>query len=325
MCLLALVASWLLLFGPLLDQAAATRAQAEQVRDQNEALRASVDALRADFAHLAEYESELTALDAAVPSRATLTDLTRELAAAATAAGVTIVGMDVSTAVALTGEPVAPPAAAEGAASDTAATTDPAAPAAPAAPPAGAAPVAPPVPGMVAIPLSIDVVGSVEPARAFLAAVQTALDRQLLVTTLAVKALEESDPTDRMPATAVGDVEVTVGALAYVLPRSDSEPTEDGVPLPGGSGANPFVPSVEAPAPVPPDPAQSVADAVAAAIAEASATAEAAAAERAAAAAAAAAATQAASSTPPAATTTSTTPGVEVDADAAPADPPSGG
>jgi hypothetical protein len=196
-----------------------------------------------------------------------------------------------------------------------AAATDPTGAAVTATAPSGTS-TPPPVDGMVAIPLTVSVVGSVEPVREFLTQVQTGLQRQLLVTTLAVQALEESDGGNRLPAAALGDVEVTIGAYAYVVPTEETgtavEPPVTGATLPASSGRSPFSPSVEAPAPAAPDPARSVADAVAEAIAQASAqaaaqaqalaeaqAAAAAAQEQAQAAASEAAAAKAAASTPP--------------------------
>jgi Tfp pilus assembly protein PilO len=343
-CLLALVASWLLVLGPMLDEAAATREQAAGVRAGNEALQASLEALRAESQRLPEYETELAALRLQMPDEARLAELTREISAAAAGAGVTVVALDVSAAVRLTGAQAAAPtdgstgatdtatdtaptdtaatdnAATDTAASDTAVAADTAASTATdaAAAPRGPAP-APPVPGMVAIPLAVKVVGSVEPVRAFLTTLQTGLQRQLLVSTLGVLALEESQGDESRPASQVGDVEATIGAYAYVLPPDEqtaaegttAEGTASSGSMPATSGGSPFSPSVEAPAPAPVDPAQSMADAVAAAIAEANAQAQAQAAANAqaqaeavasAAAAAAAAATQAATGVPQAVT-----------------------
>ncbi len=344
-CVLALVASWLLVLGPMLDEAAATREQAAGVRAGNEALQASLETLRAESQRLPEYETELAALRLQMPDEARLAELTREISSAAAGAGVTVVALDVSAAVRLTGAQAAAPtdgstgatdtatdtaptdtaatdnAATDTAASDTAVAADTAASTATdaAAAPRGPAP-APPVPGMVAIPLAVKVVGSVEPDRAFLTTLHTGLQRQLLVSTLGVLALEESQGDESRPASQVGDVEATIGAYAYVLPPDEGtaaeaaaaeDATASSGSMPATSGGSPFSPSVEAPAPAPVDPAQSMADAVAAAIAEANAQTQAQAAANAqaqaeavasAAAAAAAAATQAATGVPQAVT-----------------------
>jgi hypothetical protein len=325
-CVLALVASWLLLLGPMLDGAQAIRDQAAQLDAGNDALRASVEALRDDFAHLDQYSTELAALRSQLPSEARLSDLTREVAAAATTAGVTVVGLDVAAAVTVDSEAIAAAGEAAAAAA-TAAGTAAATPAGgdAAAATAGAAATAtvpsgtvtpPPVEGMIAVPLTITVAGSVEPARAFLTQLQTGLQRQLLVTTLSVQALEEAQEGTRLPATALGDVEVTIGAYAYVVPTDETgtaaEPPVAGATLPAAPGTSPFSPSVEAPAPQAPDPAKSVADAVAEAItqanAQAAAQAEAAAQAQAAAAAAQAQAAAAAEAMLPADGTSTTLP-----------------
>jgi hypothetical protein len=103
---------------------------------------------------------------------------------------------------------------------------------------------------MLAIPLSVAVQGPVDAVRAFLARIQTGLQRQLLVTTLSVAALEESAGDGARPASEAGDVRATAGALAWVLPveadaaggagdvpAGTGPAAGGGLPQPSGAGA----------------------------------------------------------------------------------------
>ncbi len=326
LCLAGLVGAWLLLLGPMLDAAAATRAQADGVRDQNAALTARLDALATEFEGIDAYRAELAALRLQLPDDADLSALSREIDSAADRSGVSLVGVEVADSVDLT-------AAASGAA--TASTTvvapvdpevpgsdDPSSEAAATAA-TGASVTAPPVEGMIAIPLTTTVAGSVDAVRAFLGELQTGLQRQVLVTSLGVSALEPSTGEDGTRPAAAGDVEAVVGAFAYVLPGADGAAagattgTEPAGALPVAPGKSPFVPAAAGPAigpdPNSPDAATAAVDAVTTAIearlaeataaATAVATAQAAQAEAQAAAAAAAASAQAAAAAVPSTTT----------------------
>ena len=245
-CVAVLIGSWLLVLGPRLDAAAATRTQAAEVHTQNQTLRAQVDALKADYAHLDEYRAELAALRTAIPDDVWLTDLTRQIDAAAAHAGVTVLGVAVEPAAALTGVPAAAPAdpaAAEAPAPDTDA-AEPAATGTVAAAPATAAPAAP-VPGMVAIPLNVRVIGGVDAVRGFMSELQTGLARHVLITTLNVAALDDSEGDETRPSTVRGDIIATIGALTYVLqPDGGPAPRADvnADLMPDAAGAGGFTP-----------------------------------------------------------------------------------
>jgi hypothetical protein len=337
LCLAGLVGAWLLLLGPMLDAAAATRDQAAQVRAQNAALTGRLTALATEFEGIEDYRAELAALRLQLPDDADLTALGREIDAAADRTGVTLVGVEVADAVDMT-------AAASGAATGAAAVTAPVDPEVPgsddpsseaaAATAATGTPVsAPPVAGMIAIPLTTTVDGSVDAVRAFLGELQTGLQRQVLVTTLGVSALEPSTGENGTRPAATGDIEAVVGAFAYVLPVTTADGagttaadgaaattgTEPAGALPVAPGRSPFVPTTSGPAvgqdPNSPDAAtaavESVTTAIEARLAEATAAAAAAATAQAAQAQAQAAAAAAAA----AAAVPSTTTATEVGAD----------
>ena len=267
-CVAGLVGSWLLLLGPMLDDAAATRAQADGVRLQNSALEGRLDALRAEFDRIGEYRAQLGALRVQVPDDAQLTALSDELDAAADDAGVTLVGIEAADSIALTG--AVPAGSAPSPTEETPAAADPADPADATAsgatvtdttdttgttgttdgtvdPSLGAATVdaaVPPVDGMVAIPLTVTVAGSFEEVRAFLVDLQTELDRRLLVSALNIVALEASSGENGARAADEGDIEVDIGALAFVLlGDADATVVPDGGAPAADAGSDPFTSS----------------------------------------------------------------------------------
>jgi hypothetical protein len=260
-CVLVLTGSWLLLVSPMLAAAAEKRDGAAVAREQNVVLAAQLDRLRAEHENLAAYQSELGELRLAIPGEAELADLGRQLDRAADAAGVTLVtyssepAVDGAAVVAAGAAPAqaqaaqaeaaqteaaqaeaAPaegvPAEAAPAAQDVAASSGSAADGSPAAPAAG---------GLQAVPLAIVVAGSVDAVRAFLTDLQTGIDRQVLVRTVAATALEPGTGTGSQPPAVAGDVSVTVTGYAFVLP----EQTAASGPVAGADEAKPL------PAPAP--------------------------------------------------------------------------
>ncbi|WP_129338931.1 hypothetical protein [Cellulomonas endophytica] len=245
-CLGALVGSWLLVLGPMMDAAAATHDRADDVRAQNAVLAGRLDEVATEFAGIDGLRAQLAELRLQLPADAALTALSREVAAAASGAGVTLVAVEVADAVDLAGGP------------GTTSTSVPVDPTVPGSDDAGsegsggevattATAVAAAVPaGRVAVPVTTTVEGSVDGVRAFVRALQTGLERQLLVTSLGVSALEPSGGEDGAPAAAAGDIRAVVGTWAFVLPATGAEavpapPVVTG-PLPETPGRSVFLP-----------------------------------------------------------------------------------
>ncbi len=258
-CVLVLTGSWLLLVSPMLAAAAEKRDGAAVAREQNVLLAAQLDRLRAEHENLAAYQSELGELRLAIPGEAELADLGRQLDRAADASGVTLVTYSSEPAVdgaAVVAAGAAPAQAAQAQAAQTEAAGTEAAPAegvpaeaAPAAQDVAASsgsaadgsPAAPAAGGLQAVPLAIVVAGSVDAVRAFLTDLQTGIDRQVLVRTVAATALEPGTGTGSQPPAVAGDVSVTVTGYAFVLP----EQTAASGPVAGADEAKPL------PAPAP--------------------------------------------------------------------------
>ncbi len=259
--LLIVVATWFLAVSPVLAAASDTRAQAESAEAQNLVLQSQVDQLKADFARLDEYKAELASLQAQVPTDAELAAYLRELDAVAVSHSVTLADVQVQApqavtvpvvqtqaAPATTGEAVsteAAPAPSPSAGAGSQGATDAAA--AGAATPA--APVVESVPaGFTAVPLVLTVVGTYDNVALFLDDVQNRTARLFLVASIAGTSQAESEGSGGRPATAVGDLELTITGFTYVLPDALAVPevVDPAAPSPAlpaqVAGKNPLVP-----------------------------------------------------------------------------------
>ncbi|MDO8107789.1 hypothetical protein Q6348_11330 [Isoptericola sp. b441] len=250
--------TWFLAAQPRFDDATQTRDQAASIRVQNAKLKAQVAELKADFAKLDDYRAELATLRTQIPATAELSAYTRAVQALADKAGVTLTALDPATAQTVT--PPAPPAPAtptpDPSASGDAGTTtadQPGSSGATATPADGTQ--SKPLDGMAAVPMSITVVGTYANATAFLQGLQTGTDRLFLPVSVDGSRQPQAVASGGRPATADGDLELTVDGWAYVLPPSqdyltyeqsqgDATPAPDttGTPTLPGSARNPFVP-----------------------------------------------------------------------------------
>ncbi len=237
-CVAVLGLGWLLVVSPQLSRAEEAQSQAEQQAGQNEALAGEVVSLQQQFTHLAEYQGALDAGRLRIPTQPELSDLLRQLDAAAVASSVTIISVSpgvphpVTPVAAETPAATAGPAAV-GATADGATTDGGAATASPPATPAPAGAASPEVPtataqlaGFSAIPLSIDVVGTFTATRAFVAALQTGMSRYVLADDLTLTAQEATAADGGRPASQAGDVETVITGFAYVLSAPATGPAD---------------------------------------------------------------------------------------------------
>ncbi|MEN1973976.1 hypothetical protein [Cellulomonas olei] len=243
-------AAWFGLISPTLSEAADVRDQAQSQRDQNDLLQLKVAKLESDFAKLDDYRDQLEAARAQIPQTADLSTYLRQLSDRAVTDGVTITALSPGVPVVVTlatptdGAAAAPAATAEPSAEPSAPSEGSEAPADPDAS-STPAPAAQDLGGLVAVPVSVTVVGAYPAALQYLDDLQHATQRLLLVSGVTATALEESPATASRPATAAGDVELVVTGYTYVLPDPDPL-TQAGIvdegPLPAGSGRNPLQP-----------------------------------------------------------------------------------
>jgi Tfp pilus assembly protein PilO len=154
--LLVLVASWLLLISPRRADATAVREQAEAQRNQANVLQQQIISLRAEFSELPARKAELAAIGRQLPPAAQIPALVRSLQQFALASGVSIDALAPGTPVV-----VNTTAGAAGAAATTAAAGQ-----------------------VVSVPISLTVSGDYFEDALFIKALQTKLDRAILISSL---------------------------------------------------------------------------------------------------------------------------------------------
>lgn len=260
--LLILVAGWMLAVSPKHAEAADEREEAAQIEAQNAILAAEVAELREDFLRLDQIEDDVAALRAGIPAGAEYAALIREIDTAASASGVFLSDLsfgvpavvDTTPEAAAQNDPTPAETAAEAseaaeqagdvadgelaADSDEGDETDEA----PTEPPATDT-IVPLLEGFYSIPVTITVLGTYPSTTAFLAAVQTGLERLVLVTSFSAVSQEEAVATDGRPATVLGDVALSISGLTFVLvDPAAGPPVDESTRLPAATGRNPFLP-----------------------------------------------------------------------------------
>lgn len=250
LAVLLLAAAWLLAIDPVLAQAGEDREQAESARAQNDTLELEIARLKEQSTHLDEYRADLAALREQLPTTGDVSGLAEELQSLAEAAGVTVTTLAPGIPQAYV-PPVTAPAAdsatdqsAEGAAqTDGTGATD-------ATATAGAATDTGTVSGLYTVPLTVTTVGSYQASQVFLRSLQTGSARLFLVSGVQAETQDDAGATGGRPATATGDLELTLTGSAFVLTDgtgATAAGTEGGtesegtLPVPGDE-RNPFVP-----------------------------------------------------------------------------------
>ncbi|WP_250442752.1 type 4a pilus biogenesis protein PilO [Actinotalea sp. C106] len=249
--LLILVGTWFLAVTPKLAETQETRDYIVDEQAREDTLRLQLATLEKQFAEIDTYKAELAGLQAQIPVAAALPGYLRELEEMATTYKVTIVGVSPGPAATLE-VPVATPVAT--APAETEDTTEPEGEDITADPDAAAAPAEPePATRLVAIPVSLTVVGTYADVAAFLEGAQEGTDRLLLVTALNTTTQQAAEASGGRPATAAGDLEATIDGNIYVLtdqaaatpsdePVEGEEPTESPSAELPSSDRNPFAP-----------------------------------------------------------------------------------
>jgi len=197
--------AWFGVIAPQRAEADSLTADTASTEAANDVLAASVEQLRAGFVELPDRQAELATAQQALPTELALSALTRQVAAQAEQAGVTLMSLAPST-----------PGGVDTAAAAEAATTEPAA-TEPATDGTAAAATTAAAGTAVPTPVQIQVVGALAKGQLFLQSLQTGT-RDLLVTDLSVVAEAPATDGGGRPATVLGDVTLTVTALAFVLP-----------------------------------------------------------------------------------------------------------
>lgn len=208
-CVLLSAAAWFLLISP-------TRADAAQLRDDtaataasNEQLAQQIAVLEAQFATIEQKRADLAVVRAAMPADPELADLNRKLEAQAIAAGVVLMRVTPGAPTVVVAPVAVAAAPVDGAAPD-AATAAPAVPA--------------PASNLLAIPVTIELIGPFANASAYLEALQQDLGRDFLVEGLNAVAEVEAPATGAKPAVRNGDVTMTITGKVFVLPETVTAP-----------------------------------------------------------------------------------------------------
>lgn len=165
LCLLLLVAGWLLLVSPRRSQTTDLGEQKQTAQRQNEQLQARIEDLKAQSAKLSTYRADLAGLLTQMPADAAMPQLVREVNAMAVAAGITLDTLTPSGASLL---PTASTSGSSGAQASGAQAS-------------GARPA-----GVVQIPIAMVVHGDYFQVVAFLQKLQTQLTRGFLVNSVQV-------------------------------------------------------------------------------------------------------------------------------------------
>ncbi len=223
-CVLLIVATWLLLVSPRRAEAARLVEERAGVSRSNQALRSQIAQLKQDAQTLPRRKADLAVIQQQLPASVEMARLVRDLDAAATASGLGLVAVTPAAAVSV--EAATAPAAA--APATTTGTT------------AGAGAgsgttTAAAGPSLVAVPVSIQVRGDYFEAALFVKKVQTTLQRLVLVGGTSVTQVDGDagvgDPLN-------GVVDLTIAAQVYVMPSAGT-----------AAGAAPVTPAPGAAAP----------------------------------------------------------------------------
>ena len=242
----ALGGTWFLGAAPVLTETSRLSDERETTQAQNEELDARLQRLATDSARLPELKAALADLQVGIPTTAQVDDFLRRVDELQSARGIPTVKVEVADPLSvvdnrgvLAPEP-APADAATAPADGATATPEP-------EPSAGAGtstgdtsdgqasgdPVTAAVPGpdgFVAVPVTITLLGNFISSLGFLSDLQSADGRLFLVTDLKGLGQDEAEAVDGRPATAQGDIELTITGNLYVLvdPAGLSAPAQEG-------------------------------------------------------------------------------------------------
>jgi hypothetical protein len=190
---------WMLLVGPAFDSVSETNALVDEVEDQNTALRAQTNTLRAQFQNIDTLQAELEVLQTQIPDALGMDTYLKQVSDLAEANGTFVGKVVVSDPVALVAPTPAPAAPADGSAT-------------------AAQPPAAPVSKAVAVPVSIEILGSRDAVLSTVAGLQGVDQRLFLVSRLDGDITKERAASGGYPAMNAGDLLMTVQGYVFVQP-----------------------------------------------------------------------------------------------------------
>lgn len=251
-----LLASWFLVISPVMEKTSDTKEQTKAAELQNDILRSAISTLQADAANLPKYQADLAALRTKIPTVIDSAGFRAEVDRLAKAHSVTITMFnEIAPSSVLVAAPAttAPTTAASPTDTATAAATDdgtsgsaadPSAETTTAAPSVGA----PLLDGFAYVQLTIGVLGTYDNTAGFLHDLQYGTPRSFLVSALTSTQQKKQDASGGRPATALGDVEITITGELFVLkdaftPVEPTAPSTTAPVLPTPTAPrNPFFP-----------------------------------------------------------------------------------
>lgn len=239
---IVLAGSWLFAISPQLTAADDARTEQSTVEDHNAKLQSDLKKLKTQFENLDKYKSDVAAIEVQIPGTAKLADYLREVSSLTTPTGAFVVSVKpgVPVVVAPGVDAAAPKAtptpsgtASAGTGGSAGTTTGDAA--------TVPAPASGVIDGFVAIPVDVTLLGTVQNVTNALDQLQSSSSRLFLVTAISGKGTGVKAASEGRPATAKGDLELTISGYAYVLedPAAKPAPESDtGTPpaLPSGPG-----------------------------------------------------------------------------------------
>ena len=242
----ALGGTWFLGAAPVLTEISRLSDERDTTQAQNEELDARLQRLATDSARLPELKAALADLQVGIPTTAQVDDFLRRVDELQSARGIPTVKVEVADPLSVVDNrgvlaPEPAPADAATAPADGAAATPEPEPSASAGTSTGdtsdgqasddpATAAVPGPDGFVAVPVTITLLGNFISSLGFLSDLQSADGRLFLVTDLKGLGQDEAEAVDGRPATAQGDIELTITGNLYVLvdPAGLSAPDQEG-------------------------------------------------------------------------------------------------
>lgn len=191
--------AWFFAISPVLDEASANSELAERTNAENEILAATNVRLAKQFEDLDEYKAELAEYRTRIQETIDQADFNRELAKLSDDSKAFVVDVTFATSIELGSETGAPR-------------------------------------GLFAIPVTVTVLGSPDETRNYLKRLQQKTDRLFYVSAITAAGQDEAGATGGRPATAAGDLEISITGYIYTLNAEKATQVEQ-VPAPDGESA----------------------------------------------------------------------------------------
>lgn len=241
-----LAAGWTFAISPAMTRADDAQTETTSVEGHNTALQRTLKKLKSQYENIDASKRDVAAIETQIPTTAQLADYLREVAAVTDASGAFIVSISPGVPVTVvpaevTGSEAPAPTDTTTESPSDGSTTAPTESPSDAAPADASASAGTGIAGFVAVPVDITLLGHVGNVTSALASLQSSTSRLFLVTAMTGKGTDAKEASEGKPATAKGDLELTISGYIYVLQDTTASapsdtPTTPG-PLPQGDGS----------------------------------------------------------------------------------------